>query len=274
MLQALQLLEYLVKNGSERVVDDARSHIATIKMLRNFYYIDEKGKDQGLNGMVYINSISCGTHLRQSVTVLRSWSICSVMSRRSVLKDAKPRRTKANIPESEVTEVSASTPVGVVMAVLAAKLRATEDQVAAMVEITAEEVCPTAIFSPIGVTYARSDYGDYSSGGGSGGFRDSTSRKTYDEYDAGDDDVVSSRRSNSISTRPSASSPAPRRSATAPVTPVTTAKAKAPEPVPDLLGLDDDDFAAPVAAAPAIPAPVATTSLDGTCQIYILCYLG
>lgn len=49
-LQALQLLEYLVKNGSERVVDDARSHIATIKMLRNFYYIDEKGKDQGLNG--------------------------------------------------------------------------------------------------------------------------------------------------------------------------------------------------------------------------------
>ena len=39
-----------MKNGSERVVDDARSHIATIKMLRNFYYIDEKGKDQGLNG--------------------------------------------------------------------------------------------------------------------------------------------------------------------------------------------------------------------------------
>ena len=49
--KALQLLEYLVKNGSERVVDDARSHIATIKMLGNFYYIDEKGKYQGINGM-------------------------------------------------------------------------------------------------------------------------------------------------------------------------------------------------------------------------------
>lgn len=48
--QALQLLEYLVKNGSERVVDDARSHISTVKMLRNFYYVDEKGKDQGING--------------------------------------------------------------------------------------------------------------------------------------------------------------------------------------------------------------------------------
>ena len=44
------LLEFLVKNGSERVVDDARSHIATIKILRNFHYIDEKAKDQGING--------------------------------------------------------------------------------------------------------------------------------------------------------------------------------------------------------------------------------
>ncbi len=49
-LQALQLLEYLIKNGSERTVDDARSHIGTIKMLRNFHYIDDKGKDQGING--------------------------------------------------------------------------------------------------------------------------------------------------------------------------------------------------------------------------------
>ncbi|KAJ1024187.1 hypothetical protein NDA16_003026 [Ustilago loliicola] len=47
--KALQLLEYLVKHGSERVVDDARSHLATIKILRNFHYIDEKGKDQGIN---------------------------------------------------------------------------------------------------------------------------------------------------------------------------------------------------------------------------------
>jgi len=49
--QALQLLEYLIKHGSERVVDDARSHISTLKMLRNFHYIDDKGKDEGVNGM-------------------------------------------------------------------------------------------------------------------------------------------------------------------------------------------------------------------------------
>jgi hypothetical protein len=52
--QALQLLEYLIKHGSERVVDDARSHISTLKMLRNFHYIDDKGKDEGLNGTPYL----------------------------------------------------------------------------------------------------------------------------------------------------------------------------------------------------------------------------
>lgn len=46
------LLEYLVKNGSERVIDDARSHVSLIKVLRNFYYIDEKGKDEGINSKV------------------------------------------------------------------------------------------------------------------------------------------------------------------------------------------------------------------------------
>lgn len=51
--KALQLLEYLVKHGSERVVDDARSHVSTIKMLRNFQYIDEKSKDQGINGTIH-----------------------------------------------------------------------------------------------------------------------------------------------------------------------------------------------------------------------------
>ena len=48
--KALQLLEYIVKHGSERVVDEARAHLATIKILRNFHYIDDKGKDQGING--------------------------------------------------------------------------------------------------------------------------------------------------------------------------------------------------------------------------------
>ncbi|KAJ1898550.1 Epsin-3, clathrin recruitment and traffic between the Golgi and endosome [Coemansia sp. IMI 209127] len=47
--KALQLVEYLVKNGSERVVDDVRGHITIIKTLKNFHHIDAAGKDQGIN---------------------------------------------------------------------------------------------------------------------------------------------------------------------------------------------------------------------------------
>lgn len=47
--KALQLLEFLIKNGSERVIDDARSHVSLLKMLRQFHFIDQNGKDQGIN---------------------------------------------------------------------------------------------------------------------------------------------------------------------------------------------------------------------------------
>lgn len=47
--KSLQLLEFLIKHGSERVIDDARSHLTLLKMLRQFHYIDENGKDQGIN---------------------------------------------------------------------------------------------------------------------------------------------------------------------------------------------------------------------------------
>src|ERR1700744_4639117 len=47
--KALQLLEFLIKNGSERVIDDARSHMSLLKMLRQFHFIDANGKDQGIN---------------------------------------------------------------------------------------------------------------------------------------------------------------------------------------------------------------------------------
>lgn len=53
--KALQLLEYLIKHGSERVIDDARSHVSMIKVLRSFHYVDEKAKDQGINGLYPIS---------------------------------------------------------------------------------------------------------------------------------------------------------------------------------------------------------------------------
>jgi len=45
----LLLLNYLVKNGSERVVTSAREHIYDLRGLENYSYVDEFGKDQGIN---------------------------------------------------------------------------------------------------------------------------------------------------------------------------------------------------------------------------------
>lgn len=47
--KALQLLEYLIKHGSERFIDDTRNNISIIKLLESFHYIDSQGRDQGIN---------------------------------------------------------------------------------------------------------------------------------------------------------------------------------------------------------------------------------
>lgn len=47
--KSLQLLDYLIKNGSERIIDDVRSNSSLIQMLKSFHYIDSKGRDQGIN---------------------------------------------------------------------------------------------------------------------------------------------------------------------------------------------------------------------------------
>lgn len=47
--KALLLLNYLVRNGSERVVTSSREHIYDLKSLENYAYVDDFGKDQGIN---------------------------------------------------------------------------------------------------------------------------------------------------------------------------------------------------------------------------------
>ncbi|XP_044272084.1 uncharacterized protein LOC123015998 isoform X1 [Tribolium madens] len=47
--KSLLVLNYLVKNGSERVVTSAREHIYDLRSLENFSFIDDLGKDQGVN---------------------------------------------------------------------------------------------------------------------------------------------------------------------------------------------------------------------------------
>lgn len=49
LLQSLLLLNYLVRNGSERVVTSSREHVYDLRSLENYTFVDENGKDQGIN---------------------------------------------------------------------------------------------------------------------------------------------------------------------------------------------------------------------------------
>merc|ERR1712185_48749 len=47
--KTLNLLDHLVRNGSERVIEDARDHLREIKALQKFEFVDPEGKDSGIN---------------------------------------------------------------------------------------------------------------------------------------------------------------------------------------------------------------------------------
>lgn len=47
--KCLLLLNYLIRNGSERVITSARDHLHDMRQLETYQHIDEFGKDQGLN---------------------------------------------------------------------------------------------------------------------------------------------------------------------------------------------------------------------------------
>ena len=47
--KSLLLLDYLIKNGSERVVTSAREHVYDLRSLENYTHVDQNGKDQGIN---------------------------------------------------------------------------------------------------------------------------------------------------------------------------------------------------------------------------------
>ncbi len=47
--KGLLLLQYIVRSGSERVIESGRDHIHELRQLERFEYVDPKGKDQGIN---------------------------------------------------------------------------------------------------------------------------------------------------------------------------------------------------------------------------------
>uniref|UniRef100_A0A1A8BW94 Clathrin interactor 1a n=1 Tax=Nothobranchius kadleci TaxID=1051664 RepID=A0A1A8BW94_NOTKA len=47
--KSLLLLAHLIRNGSERVVTSAREHLYDLRSLESYHFVDENGKDQGIN---------------------------------------------------------------------------------------------------------------------------------------------------------------------------------------------------------------------------------
>lgn len=55
--KSLVVLNYLIKNGAERVVTSAREHIYDLKSLENYSYVDEMGKDCGVNVRIRVKQL-------------------------------------------------------------------------------------------------------------------------------------------------------------------------------------------------------------------------
>lgn len=242
------MLEFLIKNGSERVIDDARSHVSLLKMLRQFHFIDQNGKDQGIN-------------VRNRAKELAEL-LGDVDRIRSERKKARANRNKFGGVEGGLGMGGFSSSGG----------------------FSGGSGRYGGFGSETGG--ANADYGGYSGGvygdgggfgGNESGFSDSQARRDrFEEYDEYDEADAPPARRNPTS---SASSSQTKRE-----TKKEEPKAKAPEPVPDLLAWDDepapastsagkqpvapaandfgddDDFDDFQSAAPAAPATTATTA--------------
>lgn len=213
--QALQLLEFLVKNGSERVIDDVRSHMSLIKMLRQFHFIDQNGKDQGLN-------------VRN-----RSKELSDLLSD---VDKIRQERKKARANKTKYSGVEGGAGLG------------------GGLPTSSNRYGGFGSEAP-GSTFGGSSRTVYGDGGGFGGeendYEEDTARSRsrgrerfdeYDEYDEGAAAAPSRRKADTGRTTASAPSRTTKKTAEPP-------KPKAPEV--DLFDFGDDDVLAEPAAVPA-----------------------
>ncbi|PNP55353.1 hypothetical protein THARTR1_04495 [Trichoderma harzianum] len=210
--KSLQLLEFLIKHGSERVIDDARGHITLLKMLRQFHFIDQNGKDQGINVRNRAKELA---ELLGDVDRIRL------------------ERKKARVSKNKYTGVEGGMTFGGGFSSGGSSGRfggfGNESSYGG------------------GGGGGPTEYGGYSGGvygdgGGFGGqasdFRDTQNRserfEEYDEFDEGE--------------RPAASSRPPRASERSPAKKATAPPPKQKEPEVDLFSFDEPAQAAPAAA--------------------------
>eukprot|EP00492_Amphilonche_elongata_P001741 TRINITY_DN2112_c0_g1_i1.p1 TRINITY_DN2112_c0_g1~~TRINITY_DN2112_c0_g1_i1.p1 ORF type:complete len:102 (+),score=10.50 TRINITY_DN2112_c0_g1_i1:56-361(+) len=83
VFKSLQLLEYLVKNGHERVANMAREQQYQIRSLTSFHHVDEEGRDRGSG----IRTLS-----KELADLLEDWNALREM-RQEMRKSRKNSRT-------------------------------------------------------------------------------------------------------------------------------------------------------------------------------------
>ncbi|KAJ9107471.1 hypothetical protein QFC21_000924 [Naganishia friedmannii] len=240
--KALTLLEYLVKNGSERVVDDARSHVATIKMLRSFHYIDEKGKDQGIN-------------VRNRAKELADL-LGDIERIRQERRKAKQNRNKYSGVAGGGGEYGSG------MRGDGSGGGGSQSRYGGF----GSDTYNAGSSGSRGGYSGRDDYdsGDLYRGSGTSGGRgggSSSAAADFDQYDAGDDEEVSASRSSTSASRPTARRPAGASSLSAstsrskaPAASKTPAPAAPPKPVVDLFDFDNEPSSSIPAGAPLTAA--------------------
>ncbi|KOS17860.1 ENTH domain-containing protein [Escovopsis weberi] len=224
--KSLQLLEFLIKHGSERVIDDARGHITLLKMLRQFHYIDQNGKDQGIN-------------VRN-----RAKELAELLSD---VERIRAERKKARATKNKYTGVEGGSSFG------GGFSGASGSRFSGF---------GSDDYSGGSAQYGGYSGGVYGDGGGFGGqqsndFRDTQAKadkfEEYDEFDEVDRPVASSSRATRASER--SSKKAAAAAAAAP------AAAKKPQPEVDLFSFDE-----PASAAPALSTTSGLADMAGPSQ--------
>ncbi|KAI5481176.1 hypothetical protein MNV49_005611 [Pseudohyphozyma bogoriensis] len=221
--KSLVLLEYLVKNGSERVIDDARAHLSLIKVLRNFHYTDENGKDQGIN-------------VRN-----RSKELAELLSDldrvRQERRKAKQNKNKYTGVGNDGSGFGGGGP-----------------------SFTSATGSRYGGFGSDSFDSGGYNGGGSSSGGGRG-FSDSSARAAeYEEYDAGDWEDAPRRTTSSRATASASASTS--RSKPTPATPVAAPAPVMKQPEVNLFDFDDDEQLPPPPAKQAAPIAAPSAGLD------------
>ncbi|KAJ2502084.1 Epsin-3, clathrin recruitment and traffic between the Golgi and endosome [Coemansia sp. RSA 1972] len=229
--KALQLIEYLIKNGSERVVDDVRGHMTIVKMLKNFHYIDANGKDQGVNVR----------HRSKEVVELINDS-----------ERLRGERNKAKDNRNKYNGFSG----GSRMDGFGNGARGSSGRSTGFGSSSA-----SGDFGSTGGGFGSGGFGN-SSSSRYGGLSSNDYVPSAPRYDDRSDSASNNRSGSEGKSTPSTSSGLVSRKSTRQATPVSV-KPPVPE-VADLFSFDDDDIApvSSVSAAPIIASPAAVNVMD------------